>query len=44
MGLLYTAIKQFNPGLYQNVLGRSADDDGLAFYTNHFTAGTMTRV
>ena len=29
--------------LYQNVLGRSADDDGLAFYTNHFTAGTMTR-
>ena len=29
--------------LYQNVLGRSADSDGLAFYTNHFTAGTMTR-
>ncbi len=29
--------------LYQNVLGRSADADGLAFYTNHFTAGTMTR-
>ena len=29
--------------LYQNVLGRSADDDGLAFYTNHFNEGTMTR-
>ena len=29
--------------LYQNVLGRSADDDGLAFYKNHFNEGTMTR-
>ena len=29
--------------LYQNVLGRSADDDGLAYYTNHFNEGTMTR-
>ena len=29
--------------LYQNVLGRSADSEGLAYYQNHFTAGTMTR-
>jgi len=29
--------------LYQNVLGRSADDSGLAFYKNHFNEGTMTR-
>ena len=29
--------------LYQNVLGRSADDDGLTFYKNHFNEGTMTR-
>ena len=29
--------------LYQNVLGRSADDGGLAFYKNHFNEGTMTR-
>ena len=29
--------------LYQNVLGRAADDDGLSFYKNHFNEGTMTR-
>ena len=29
--------------LYQNVLGRSADFDGLAYYQNHFNAGTMSR-
>ncbi|MAI29329.1 MAG: hypothetical protein CMP38_03875 [Rickettsiales bacterium] len=29
--------------LYQNVLGRSADADGLAFYKNHFNEGTMSR-
>ena len=29
--------------LYQNVLGRAADDSGLAFYKNHFNEGTMTR-
>ena len=29
--------------LYQNVLGRTPDDSGLAFYKNHFNEGTMTR-